>query len=128
MPLGIQPIHIIIIIVVAFFIFGGSKLPEMGRSAGKAITEFRKGAREMTDGFHEEVSQAGAASTAALVIQPPLAAFPTTQVASTLDTSIAAQVPFVAPTGRFCIQCGASNLPGARFCGSCGTKLPESKA
>ena len=70
MPFGIQPIHIVIIIVVAFLIFGGSKLPEMGRSAGKAISEFRKGAKGMTDGFREEVSQPGATQTASQTIQP----------------------------------------------------------
>jgi hypothetical protein len=31
MHFGIQPIHIIIIIVVTFLLFGGSKLPEMGQ-------------------------------------------------------------------------------------------------
>ncbi len=125
MPLGIQPIHIVIIVVVAFLIFGGSKLPEMGRSAGKAITEFRKGAREMTDGFREEVGQAGGAQTAAPIIQPPLAPIKTTQMASTLETSAPGQISFAAPANRFCIQCGAPNQSDARFCSSCGVKLPE---
>ncbi len=47
MPFGLQPIHIIIIIAVALIIFGPTKLPEMGRSLGKAITEFRRGTQEM---------------------------------------------------------------------------------
>jgi TatA/E family protein of Tat protein translocase len=111
MPLGIQPIHIVIIIVVAFLIFGANKLPEMGRSAGKAITEFRKGAKEMTDGFREEVKQTGV-----------------TQADSTPGVPSAPQMPLVASSGRFCIQCGASNVPEARFCGSCGAKLPEKVA
>jgi len=108
MPLGIQPIHIVIIIVVAFLIFGANKLPEMGRSAGKAISEFRKGAREMTAGFREEVKQAGAIQTI-----------------STPDASIAPQMPLVASNGRFCIHCGAPNPVEARFCAACGAKLPE---
>jgi TatA/E family protein of Tat protein translocase len=37
MPFGIQPIHIVIIIVVAFLLFGATKLPEMGRSLEKKI-------------------------------------------------------------------------------------------
>jgi sec-independent protein translocase protein TatA len=125
MPLGIQPIHIILIVVVAFLLFGGSKLPEMGRSAGKAISEFRKGAKEMTDGFREEVNQPGVNQAASQTFQPPLASIPVAQAMATSNASDVSKTPIVAPTGRFCIQCGASNLPEARFCGSCGTKLPE---
>lgn len=111
MPLGIQPIHIVIIIVVAFLIFGANKLPEMGRSAGKAISEFRMGAKEMTNGFREEAMQTGAPQTVSI-----------------LDTPTAPQMPLVASSGRFCIQCGVSNVPEARFCCSCGAKLPEKGA
>ncbi len=71
MPFGIQPIHIVIIIGVAFLIFGGNKLPELGRSAGKAISEFKKGTKEMTDGFREEVGQAGTPAAAAASFQSP---------------------------------------------------------
>ncbi|MGB8215483.1 MAG: twin-arginine translocase TatA/TatE family subunit [Anaerolineales bacterium] len=125
MPLGIQPIHIVIVIAVAFLIFGGSKLPEMGRSAGKAISEFRKGAKEITDGFHEEAGQTGGTQTPVPIIQSPQAPDLTTQIATVQDTAAAAQAAFVAPVGRFCTQCGAPNLSAARFCNSCGMKLPE---
>ena len=54
MPFGIQPIHIVIIIVVAFLLFGASKLPEMGRSLGKTISEFKQGTKEAAEGFREE--------------------------------------------------------------------------
>ena len=47
MPFGIQPIHIPIIIIVVLLIFGPKKLPDMGRNPRKAITEFRKGAKEL---------------------------------------------------------------------------------
>lgn len=56
MPFGLQPIHLIIIAIVALVIFGPSRLPELGRSLGKAITEFRKGMREMTEGMKEELN------------------------------------------------------------------------
>jgi sec-independent protein translocase protein TatA len=108
MPFGIQPIHIVIIIVVAFLLFGANKLPEMGRSAGKAITEFRKGAKEMTDGFREEVKQTSA-----------------TQLDSASNVPNALQAAPKSSSGRFCIRCGATNMPEARFCGNCGTELPE---
>ena len=114
MPFGIQPIHIIIIIIVAFLIFGASRLPELGRSAGKAISEFRKGTKEATEGFKEEVSKGNGAPAA-----PTQASAPTNPVAPT------GAVQPAWPAGNFCIQCGAPNPPEARFCASCGTKLPE---
>lgn len=57
MPFGIQPIHLVIIVVVALIIFGPQKLPEIGRGLGKSLNEFRRGAKEMTEGFSEEVRQ-----------------------------------------------------------------------
>jgi sec-independent protein translocase protein TatA len=117
MSFGIQPIHILIIIVVALLIFGPKRLPDMGRSIGKAISEFRTGAKEMTDGFRKEVNQPGATQAAGPTIQPPTLSTPITTAPS--------QTPLASPAGRFCIQCGAPNLPEARFCSSCGTKLPE---
>jgi TatA/E family protein of Tat protein translocase len=102
---GIQPIHIVIIILVAFLIFGASRLPEIGRSLGKTISEFRKGTKEAAEGFKEEVGKTSDAQGS-----PPAAA------------------PSAGATGNFCIQCGSPNLPEARFCASCGAKLPEKDA
>ena len=122
MPFGIQPIHIVIIIVVAFLIFGGNKLPELGRSAGKAISEFKKGTKEMTDGFREEVGQSGTPAAAAPSFQSPSLSIPNPSAPTQTTPSQSAPV---ASAGRFCIQCGAPNPAEARFCNSCGTKLPE---
>lgn len=38
--------EIVIIAVVALLIFGPKKLPEMGRSIGKTLTEFKKGMKD----------------------------------------------------------------------------------
>ena len=38
--MGIGGMEIFVILVVALIIFGPKKLPEMGRSLGKAIREF----------------------------------------------------------------------------------------
>jgi sec-independent protein translocase protein TatA len=105
MPFGIQPIHIIVIILVAFLIFGASKLPEMGRSLGKTISEFRKGTKEAAEGFKEEVKNNATPTTPAQV--PPTVASPAGRL-----------------TGNYCINCGSPNLAEARFCANCGTKLP----
>ena len=55
--LGIQPIHIIIVVIVAMLIFGPDKLPQMGRDLGRMISQFRSGADEMTRGFRDEVAK-----------------------------------------------------------------------
>lgn len=39
----IQPMHLLLIVVIALFIFGPSKLPQLGASIGKSIRELRKG-------------------------------------------------------------------------------------
>ena len=70
MPFGIQPIHIVLIIVVALLIFGPKQLPDMGRSIGKALSEFRSGAKEMTEGFRQEVSHPVTPQAASPTIQP----------------------------------------------------------
>ncbi|MGC9976173.1 MAG: twin-arginine translocase TatA/TatE family subunit, partial [Syntrophales bacterium] len=42
-----QPMHLIIILVIALLIFGPGKLPELGKGLGKSIREFKKA---MSDG------------------------------------------------------------------------------
>ncbi|MEM0373405.1 MAG: twin-arginine translocase TatA/TatE family subunit [Sulfolobaceae archaeon] len=44
--MDLAPTAIIIIIIVAIILFGSSKIPELFRSLGKAIGEFRKGRME----------------------------------------------------------------------------------
>ena len=43
----LQPWHLIIILVIALIIFGPRKLPELGRSLGKSINEFKKASNEL---------------------------------------------------------------------------------
>lgn len=37
-----QPMHLIIILVIALIIFGPGKLPDLGKGLGKSIREFKK--------------------------------------------------------------------------------------
>lgn len=43
--------EIMIILVVALLLFGPRKLPELGRSIGQSIREFRKGAQNIREEF-----------------------------------------------------------------------------
>ncbi len=45
-----QPMHLLIILVIALVVFGPGKLPDLGAGLGKGIREFRKA---MHDGVHE---------------------------------------------------------------------------
>ena len=44
----LQPQHLILILVVALFIFGPKKLPELGQGLGKGIRSFRDSMRAAT--------------------------------------------------------------------------------
>ena len=108
MPFGLQPIHLVVIFVVALLIFGPRRLPEMGRGIGRAINEFRKGTQEMTENLRDEVSsKPGEPTPAAPTMAPP-------------QTMAQPQSQAV---GNFCQSCGNSNPAGARFCNKCGSAL-----
>jgi sec-independent protein translocase protein TatA len=52
-PVGWQ--EMVIIFVVALVLFGPKKLPELGRTLGKAITEFRRASNELKATFEREM-------------------------------------------------------------------------
>lgn len=47
--------EILVILVVALLIFGPKKLPELGRSLGQSIREFRRGAQEIREELERSV-------------------------------------------------------------------------
>ncbi len=56
MPFGLQPTHLILILVVALLVFGPSRLPEIGRSFGSMLREFQTATKEATQGFTQEIA------------------------------------------------------------------------
>ena len=88
---GIGVPELILILVVGLIVFGPGKLPEMGRSLGKGIREFRK---------------ASNALTAAINAPEPPPAPPTVQttaqpaqtVQATMEATAAAPTPTATPT------------------------------
>ncbi len=54
---GLRPEHIVLIVIVALLIFGPKQLPELGKSLGKAINEFRNAGKEASDALKQEVDK-----------------------------------------------------------------------
>ncbi len=46
---GLGTTELMVILGIAFLIFGGKKLPEIGAGLGKGITSFKKGLKEVED-------------------------------------------------------------------------------
>ena len=47
--------ELVIIFVIALIIFGPRKLPELGRSLGKSINEFKRASNELRNSLEEEI-------------------------------------------------------------------------
>ena len=54
-PLGIP--EMIFIFILALLIFGPRKLPELGRTLGNAMTEFRRASNDLRHAFDDEVRE-----------------------------------------------------------------------
>jgi len=46
---GLGTSELMIIMAIAFLIFGGKKLPEIGAGLGKGISSFKKGIKEIDE-------------------------------------------------------------------------------
>jgi sec-independent protein translocase protein TatA len=70
--------ELIIIFVIALIIFGPRKLPELGRSLGKSLAEFKKASNELKNTLEEEIrlDEQRTAAEAAKPKEPPAAAVP----------------------------------------------------
>ena len=75
---GIGVPELILILVVGLIVFGPGKLPEMGRSLGKGIREFRKASNALTAAINAP--------------DPPPAAPTATPTAETAAAAVAAHV------------------------------------
>jgi sec-independent protein translocase protein TatA len=52
---ALSPFHILVVLIVGLLLFG-KRLPEVGRSLGKGILEFKKGLKGLEDEFEEHSS------------------------------------------------------------------------
>ncbi|NWF61421.1 MAG: TatA/E family twin arginine-targeting protein translocase [Fischerella sp.] len=67
---GIGLPEMALIMVVALLIFGPKKLPEIGRSMGKAIRGFQDASREFQNEFQKEAAQLEEAVKTTAEIEP----------------------------------------------------------
>ena len=52
-PLGVQ--ELIIIFVIALIVFGPRKLPELGKSLGRGLSEFKRASNDLRNSLEEEI-------------------------------------------------------------------------
>ena len=73
--------ELVIIFVIALIIFGPRKLPELGKSLGRSINEFKRASNELKSTLEDEIRVEEQRSTGA-----PRPTTPTTPTAAATDT------------------------------------------
>ncbi len=73
--------ELIVIFLVALIVFGPKKLPELGRSLGKSLAEFKRASNELKNTLEEEIRlderrQAAPPTTQQPPTEPTIAALP----------------------------------------------------
>lgn len=64
--------ELVIIFVIALIIFGPRKLPELGKSLGRSINEFKRASNELRSTLEDEVRIEEQRSRATAPTSPPL--------------------------------------------------------
>jgi sec-independent protein translocase protein TatA len=75
MPFGVSLPELLILLVVLLLVFGAKRLPEMGKSLGKGMREFK----DAVSGEEDTTPKPTATATANRVELPPAPPAPTTQ-------------------------------------------------
>lgn len=88
-PIGMP--ELIIIFVIALIIFGPRKLPELGKSLGKSLNEFKRASNELRNSLEDEIrveEQRNAARQTGPMPAEPTAAAPEATQPRTPGTSV----------------------------------------
>jgi sec-independent protein translocase protein TatA len=82
-----NPLHIAILVVIVLLVFGAKRLPEIGRSLGSGMREFK----QSITGESSQQQQPPAAPALPAAQQPPPVAVPQQQQEVSLEGSVADQ-------------------------------------
>jgi sec-independent protein translocase protein TatA len=74
----LQPTHLLVIVIILLVLFGGKKLPELGKGLGEGLKSFKEGLK----GVNEPTAPAPTAQQNVAPAPPPVP----TQAASTVGT------------------------------------------
>ncbi len=93
MPLGLGWPELLIILVVALLLFGGSRLAGVGKGTGRAIREFKEETQSLRDDKAAKEAEAKAAADAAQQAAQQAAALPPAQPAPVQPVQPVQQAP-----------------------------------
>jgi sec-independent protein translocase protein TatA len=68
-----EPTHLIIIAIILLVLFGGKKLPELGKGLGEGLKGFKEGLKGINDPAPTETTTQQAAAPAPPAVAPPAA-------------------------------------------------------
>ena len=108
--------ELIIIFVIALIIFGPRKLPELGKSLGKSIAEFKRASNELRNTLEEEIrvdeqrQKTTSVPLPAATATTPLSAVPNDTVAADPVPSVE---PVVTPGTGAAPETGVAHETGA---------------
>jgi sec-independent protein translocase protein TatA len=71
MPFGLGMWELVIIFLVALIVFGPRKLPELGKSLGKGLSEFKRASNELKNTLDDEIRLEDHRAASATVPPPP---------------------------------------------------------
>ena len=60
---NLGPQELFFLFLIVLFVFGAKRIPEIGRSIGKGISEFKRGMRDVENEFSEDRKQVESRST-----------------------------------------------------------------
>ncbi len=62
---GLEPWHLVIVLVVVFMLFGAKRMPDTARALGKSLRILKSETRALKEDFKEGASGAGSSDAAA---------------------------------------------------------------
>ncbi len=103
---AIQPWHLILLLIIVLVIFGPGKLPDIGKSLGESIREFRKATTETRDAITAQPPVAASTAVPTVPVAPVAQAAPVAQ-------PVVASAPAAAPPGAELPAASATGVPQA---------------